>query len=477
MVVGFGGSFDEGVVEIPLVGVEGVVAVVNADDIVEYLYEVCVGEVDDELGGERNLSVDFVADGKGDIVGAGSAVLGDIETDIEGVGAGHYDGLGGVCEALGKSGFVENQGVVGGSSLEDGEGAGEFIVGADVFAVDGEALVGNGGVEEGGNNDFANGAVDKFVGDLIVGITVEEGELEGDGFVLAGFGGVVVGVGDEVDVVAVNEIGGDTRDEDKGVACAVVLFDQLGYAAFNGDFARKDVGGVGIVAGVGNGVVAALGAGEEVVYVDGFVVAHIGVEEGGSGTVGDGVVGENAFKGAGGFDIADDGAVIHFVALQNGYGSVELTRSDVGGEGDVGRGEVVGALGGVAVEHEADGDIFVGSHVGVFVIGEGRDMNVFAADDAIEGAYGGDGCQGATVVYFVGVDGGTRDGQLFRCDAGKEGIVLRGEIVGRVGAANGVGYDDHFDAAYVRSEVVGIGIECNVRVFGKKPCGCADMGD
>ena len=312
-----------------------------------------------------------------------------------------------------------------------------------------ETVVAEGGVDDGGQDDSASVGVDVGVrGKVVVVGVVCNLEAKGDGLVVAGIGGVVVGTGDEGDIVVVDHIGGGGIDEDDGIGGAVIFLDQLDYTALIGEFQGVDVGGVDVGAGVNYIVVAALRTIEVGVDIDGFVVADVGVGEGGSGTVVDGVAGDHSEELASGGDVADDGAVIDFVALDDDHGSIDLEGGDVGCENDAGRGNVIVNVV-AAVKGVADNDVLFVTDVGVFIVGNGSGGDAFAIDDAGEGANGGDevGGIGATSVDFGGVDNGTSNGQLFGCDGCKEGVVLRSDIVDGVRAAKGVGDDNGFDAA------------------------------
>ena len=231
-------------------------------------------------------------------------------------------------------------------------------------------------------------------------------------------------------------------------------------------------------AGVNYIVVAALGTIEVGVDIDGFVVADVGVGEGGGGTVVDGVAGDHSEELASGGDVADDGAVIDFVALDDDHGSIDLEGGDVGCENDAGRGNVIVNVV-AAVKGVADNDVLFVADVGVFIVGNGSGGDAFAIDDAGEGANGGDevGGIGATSVNFGGVDNSTSDGQLFGCDGCKEGVVLRSDIVDGVRAAKGVGDDNGFDAADTGSDVLGMGVDDHIAVVGVNTDEGAGMGD
>ena len=127
LIVGFGGTLDGVVVQIPLEGVEEVLAVVDADNVVEDTDKVLVREADPNDGVEVDFLQDFIADGDAKGIGAGSAVDGDVEGDVDGVGAfGEVDKGGAVLESLCDGVFVEGEGIVSGCALGNGEGAVEL---------------------------------------------------------------------------------------------------------------------------------------------------------------------------------------------------------------------------------------------------------------------------------------------------------------------------------------------------------------
>ena len=87
-VVRFGSTFDGVAVQVPLEGIEAIFAVVDADDIVEYLYQIGVGQVDIKVPRGADFVVGFVADDDKSRVGTSSAVGGQVNKHVERVGGG-----------------------------------------------------------------------------------------------------------------------------------------------------------------------------------------------------------------------------------------------------------------------------------------------------------------------------------------------------------------------------------------------------